>query len=171
MVEIKIPGVKDALLISQLAARTFYESHGTSASEKDLKEYEQKRLNPELFKAELCGRQNEFRVAYYNNIPVGFSKIVYDSPNPKISETPVCELNKIYVLKDHYDKKIGKSLFDLNVELAKQHGQKGMWLYVWTENTRALSFYEKQGFKIIADAQFKVSETHSNPNYWMYLKF
>ncbi|MBK6522483.1 MAG: GNAT family N-acetyltransferase [Sphingobacteriaceae bacterium] len=106
-----------------------------------------------------------------NDVPVAFSKIIYDAPNPKINDAPVCKLEKIYVLKEYYDQKIGKPLFDLNIELAKQNKQKGIWLYVWTENKRALRFYEKQGFKIIADTLFQISETHSNPNYWLYLKF
>ena len=74
-------------------------------------------------------------------------------------------------MKEFYDKNIGKQLFDLNIELAKANKQIGIWLYVWTENKRALRFYEKQGFKNIGSTHFRISETHSNPNYWMYLKF
>lgn len=171
MIEIKIPTVNDAELISKMAIQTFYESHGTSASEKDIKEYEQTRLTLELFKDELQDAKNIFRVLYFNNEPIAFSKIICNSANPKIKEQDVCKLEKIYVLKEHYDKKVGKILFDHNIEIAKQQKQKGIWLYVWTENKRALRFYEKQGFKIIADTFFKISETHSNPNYWMYLEF
>ncbi|MBK7816989.1 MAG: GNAT family N-acetyltransferase [Sphingobacteriaceae bacterium] len=171
MLRFKIPTIKDAELISQMAVQTFYESHGTSASEKDIKEYITLRLNIDLFKEELGHPENIFRVAYLNDVPVAFSKIIYDAPNPKINDAPVCKLEKIYVLKEYYDQKIGKPLFDLNIELAKQNKQKGIWLYVWTENKRALRFYEKQGFKIIADTLFQISETHSNPNYWLYLKF
>jgi ribosomal protein S18 acetylase RimI-like enzyme len=165
------PTIKDAELLSQLAVQTFRESHGTSAAEKDILEYETKRLNVDLFSEELSDVKNVFRVAYLNDIPVAFSKEIFNTPNPKIKEQAVCKLEKLYVLKEFYDQKIGQPLFDLNVELAKQAAQTGMWLYVWTENKRALRFYEKQGFKNIANTLFKVSETHSNPNYWMYLEF
>ncbi len=154
-----------------MAKQTFRESHGTSAAEKDILEYEDSRLNVELFESELADPANTFRIAYLNEIPVAFSKEIFNCPNPKIVEQSVCKLEKLYVLKEFYDQKIGQPLFDLNIELAKQNGQKGIWLYVWTENKRALRFYEKQGFKNIANTLFKVSETHSNPNYWMYLEF
>jgi ribosomal protein S18 acetylase RimI-like enzyme len=167
----EIPITDDAALISRLAIQTFRESHGTSAAEKDILDYETKRLNVDLFKEELQDPKNIFRVVYLSNVPVAFSKEVFNTPNPKIKEQAVCKLEKLYVLKEYYDQKIGQPLFDLNVELAKTAGQKGMWLYVWTENKRALRFYEKQGFKNIANTLFKVSETHSNPNYWMYLEF
>jgi ribosomal protein S18 acetylase RimI-like enzyme len=167
----EIPTLKDAELLSRLAKQTFRESHGTSAAEKDILEYEAKRLGVELFRNELNDPKTIFRVAYLNDVPVGFSKASFNFPNPKIKEQTVCQLEKLYVLKEFYDQKIGQPLFDLNVELAKQAGQKGMWLYVWTENKRALRFYEKQGFKNIANTLFKISETHSNPNYWMYLEF
>lgn len=171
MIEIKIPTVNDAELISKMAIQTFRESHGTSASEKDIAEYELTRLNVNLFELELADPKNIFRILYFDRIPIAFSKIICNFPNPKIEQQRVCKLEKIYVLKEHYDKKVGKLLFDHNIEIAKQQEQKGIWLYVWTENKRALRFYEKQGFKIIADTFFKVSETHSNPNYWMYLEF
>lgn len=171
MLHFEIPTVKDAELISRMAIQTFRESHGTSASEKDIEEYTITKLSVDLFKEELADPKNIFRLAFLNEVPVAFSKMIYDLANPKINDAPVCKLEKLYVLKEYYDQKIGKPLFDLNIKLAKQNKQKGIWIYVWTENKRALRFYEKQGFKIIADTFFKVSETHSNPNYWLYLKF
>jgi ribosomal protein S18 acetylase RimI-like enzyme len=46
-----------------------------------------------------------------------------------------------------------------------------MWLYTWTGNERAVSFYLKAGFKIIGSHNFKISATHSNPNHRMLLEF
>ncbi len=46
-----------------------------------------------------------------------------------------------------------------------------MWLFVWKENQRAVNFYDKAGFKIIGNYEFKLSKTHSNPNYQMFLKY
>jgi diamine N-acetyltransferase len=171
MLRFDIPTVKDAELISRMAIQTFRESHGTSAAEKDILEYETTRLNVDLFRNELADPNNVFRIAYLDDVPVAFSKLIFNFPNPKIKEQNICKLEKLYVLKEFYEQKLGKPLFDLNIDLAKQHGQKGIWLYVWTENKRALRFYEKQGFKNIGEALFKVSETHSNPNYWLYLEF
>ena len=57
------------------------------------------------------------------------------------------------------------------MQLAKRNYQKGIWLYVWKENTRAYHFYLKSGFKVIGEHDFKISENHSNPNYQLFLEF
>ena len=46
-----------------------------------------------------------------------------------------------------------------------------MWLFVWKENHRAINFYNKAGFKIFGSHDFKLSETHANPNHVMFLKY
>jgi ribosomal protein S18 acetylase RimI-like enzyme len=54
--------------------------------------------------------------------------------------------------------------------IASANNQKGMWLFVWQKNERAIKFYKKNGFEIIGNFNYKISETHSNPNYQMFLK-
>ena len=70
-----------------------------------------------------------------------------------------------------HQRKLGYQLFDFNVNLSKEHNQNGMWLFVWIENKRAVSFYEKTGFKIIGSHDFFLSKTHSNPNHQMLLDY
>ena len=65
--------------------------------------------------------------------------------------------------------KLGWELFNFNVKQSKAQQQVGMWLHTWTENQKAINFYSKAGFKIIGHHDFKISETHCNPNYQMLL--
>ncbi len=171
MIEIVTATIKDAALIVKIGAQSFIESHGRSASEKDITNYVAGKFTIEQIESEFSNANAIFKLAIYNNETVGYSKLVLNCPNPAIEEQTVCKLERLYVVESHLDKKIGQPLFDLNIELAKAHQQKGIWLYVWTGNARALRFYEKQGFKIAAETSFKISETHSNPNYWLYLQF
>ena len=67
-------------------------------------------------------------------------------------------MERLYLLKEFYGLHLGTKLMNFNSEL-------------WTENFRAIKFYEKAGFKIVGQANFTVSKTHSNPNYIMYLEF
>jgi len=39
------------------------------------------------------------------------------------------------------------------------------------ENHRAVDFYKKAGGVIVGNTDFKISETHSNPNHIMYFEF
>jgi ribosomal protein S18 acetylase RimI-like enzyme len=75
------------------------------------------------------------------------------------------------LLKEYYDLSLGKALFNFNISLAKNNKQSGVWLAVWIENHRAISFYKKMGFKRVGNYDFKISENHSNPNHILYLEF
>lgn len=171
MLEFKTANLNDAALIADIGARSFIESHGKSASASDINNYVASKFNVPQLEMELADTTSIFKIVYYNKQAAAYSKIILNCPNPNIREQKVCKMDRLYVLEEFLDKKIGQALFDLNVELAKQHEQKGVWLYVWTGNPRALRFYEKQGFKIVGETYFKISETHSNPNYWLYLEF
>ena len=75
------------------------------------------------------------------------------------------------MLKEFYGLQLGLELFEFNLNLSKQQDQEGMWLFVWKENQRALSFYKKNKFRIIGSHDFKLSETHANPNHLMFLEY
>ena len=62
-------------------------------------------------------------------------------------------MERLYLLKEFYGLGLGKKLFDFNVGLIKKNNQKGIWLYVWIKNYRALNFYEKVAFKYKNKAQ------------------
>jgi ribosomal protein S18 acetylase RimI-like enzyme len=83
----------------------------------------------------------------------------------------VTKLERLYVLKEFHHLKLGLELFNFNVELSKKNNQAGMWLFVWTENLKAINFYKKAGFNIVGKYNFKISETHSNPNHQMLLLY
>lgn len=80
-------------------------------------------------------------------------------------------MERIYLLKEFYGLQLGLELFQFNVNLSKSNGQKGMWLFVWKENKRAVNFYQKMGFKIIGEHDFRISPNHTNPNHQMLLLY
>lgn len=169
MIEIKKATLADLEILIRIGKQTFVESHGHSCSKKDLDSYIKNAFNIDNFKKELADNNNIFHLLYYNNQAAGFSKII---PNVVINEhEKTTKLERIYVLKEFYDKKLGLTLIDFNINLSKKLKQKGMWLYVWTENHRAVNFYKKIGFTIVGKYDFKISKSHSNPNYQMLLEY
>ena len=171
MITTKKATAADALLIAEMGAKTFVESHGHSAAAEDIAEYVQQKYSAEIVEAELANFDNIFYIIYYKGQPAGYSKIVFDVPNPNIPAQNVCKMERLYILKDFLDLKLGGLLFDLNIALAKQQNQAGIWLFVWTENHRAVAFYRKRGFVQVGNRAFKITEKHYNPNYEMYLEF
>ena len=50
------------------------------------------------------------------------------------------------MLKAYHGKKVGQLLYEKAIETAKQKNADYVWLGVWEENPRAISFYKKNGF-------------------------
>ena len=159
-----------AHLLSEMAGLTFIESHGHSAKPEDINNFITQKYNPEAFTAELINPQNNYYLVYYQNRLAGFSNIIYNLPYADCKLENIAKLERIYILKEFYDLKLGYHLFEFIRNLAVENNQKGIWLFVWKENERAIKFYKKNGFEVIGDFDFKISETHSNPNYQMFLK-
>ena len=164
-------GEKDFQLLSELAKLTFLESHGHSAPSADVAAYVTEKYSPAVIKEVLSNEKNIYFIIYTDNRPAGYSKIIFDTPYPDSPIKNITKLERLYLLKEFYSLKLGVQLFQFNIDLAKSNNQMGMWLFVWKENQRAVNFYKKSGFVIIGSHDFKISETHSNPNHQMFLKF
>jgi ribosomal protein S18 acetylase RimI-like enzyme len=162
---------KHCEVLVQIAKTSFLEAHGKSASKEDIDSYVSKNFNRMVFLQELENPEYIYYILYDKNQAVGYSKIILNSENTNINQQRITKLERLYLLKDFYGKNLGVELFNFNIQLSKNNKQKGMWLAVWTENQRAIHFYTKNGCKIVGSYNFKISETHSNPNHIMYLEF
>ncbi|WP_418511172.1 GNAT family N-acetyltransferase [Corallibacter sp.] len=163
--------LNDAEQLSVLASKTFLESHGHSAPQRDIDNYISLKLNPEVFKEELNDSNNIFYLLHFKNQVVGYSKITLNVATKNIPFNNVTKLERLYLLESYQDLKLGLMLFNFNIEISKKHNQSGIWLYTWVKNKKAIKFYEKAGFKIIGHYDFKISESHSNPNHQMLLTY
>ena len=161
---------KDYRTIVNLGNVSVEEAHRDSCSAEDLKEYLSANYNDEAIKAELRNADNIYHIIYYNQKPAGFSKIIYNAEHDNIAEKHVTMLDRIYLLSEFFNLKLGAELLKFNIELAREHAQSAMWLFTWIGNERAVKFYKKAGFKIIGSHHFKVSASHSNLNHHMFLK-
>lgn len=164
IVQAQISDTKD---LAKLASQTFIESHGHSASEKDIQFYVSTNLDKETLESQLSNSSNLFYLLYQNQELVGYSKITLNNPYKLFKESGHAKMERLYLLKKTLGSGLGKILFDFNIELAKSADQKTIWIYAWVENHRAISFYKKNGFKIIDLADFFISANHSNPNHIM----
>ncbi len=171
MTSIARTGIKEAQLLSEIAKRSFIESHGHSADPAEINTYVTEKYSLDVFKAELSDPNNIYHIIYKDDRPAGYSKIVFDTPYVNSQIKNIAKFERLYLLKEFYDLKLGSALFRFNIDLSKKNNQSGAWLFVWKENQRAVDFYKKNGFRIIGSHDFKISETYSNPNHQMFLEF
>jgi ribosomal protein S18 acetylase RimI-like enzyme len=157
--------------LAKVAAQSFLESHGHSASAKEIEEYVANKFSLKQLMEEKQEAGAIFRMAFWNGEPAAYSKIVLNRPMKNSEAVNICKMDRLYVLEKFLDHNIGRSLMDDSLRIAREHGQKGIWLNVWIDNKRAVRFYEREGFKRVGEEGFKISATHSNPNYIMYRDF
>jgi len=161
----------DASLLAHIGKQSFIESHGRSATAAVIQEYVSAKFSVEAMQEELANPDNLYHISYHQDQPTGYSKIVFDAAHPNISLPRVTKLERLYLLEAFHHLKLGKELLQFNINLSKAHRQTGMWLFVWTENERALRFYKKMGFEAIGNYDFPLTEAHANPNYQMLLTY
>ena len=171
MIQIIKATIEHAELIAEIGQQSFLDSHANSASMEDINAYLLKTYTKKAITKEFENPKVHYHLLYYNHKIAGFSKIELNTANKNIPDLNVTKLDRIYLLKEYYGQNLGSKLFDFNIQLSKKHNEKGIWLAVWVENQRAISFYTKRGFNIVGAYNFKISKTHSNPNHIMYLKY
>ena len=76
----------------------------------------------------------------------------------EFNDNKALEIERIYVLKEFYGKKVGQVLYDKAFDIAKQAGADYLWLGVWEENQRAINFYKKNGFVEFDKHIFKLGD-------------
>lgn len=171
MIKIIKAEIEHCELLIKVGKDAFVESHGQSASKEDIDTFISKAYNIETVSKELLNPNIQYHIIYFNDMVAGYSKIEFNVPNVNVEPKNITKLDRLYLLKGFYGKKLGAKLFDFNIELSKKNQQKGVWLAVWIENQRAIKFYDKAGFTIVGKYDFQISETHSNPNHIMYLAY
>ncbi|MCD6010369.1 MAG: spermine/spermidine N-acetyltransferase [Flavipsychrobacter sp.] len=150
--------VADAKILTELSVTTFTEAFGANNRKEDMDKYIASAMSVPAIGAELADGNNVFFLAWYENELAGYAKLGYNQkPEAKDLEAPV-ELERIYVLKKFYGKKTGAALMEKCLAHATAHGDTVMWLGVWQQNHRAVSFYKQWGFEFYGTHQFVLGD-------------
>lgn len=144
MLSIRTAHPSDAALISDLGARTFYESYADQNTAEDMAMYLSEHFTPEQMLSEIHDPDALFFIAFLENEVVGYTKVRND--REKSPQPGSLQLQRIYVVKEHKGKGIGAALLEACLEYARNRGFFSIWLSVWEQNPAAIAFYYKCGF-------------------------
>jgi ribosomal protein S18 acetylase RimI-like enzyme len=156
MISIRPAGINDSEIIADVGSRSFQDAFGENNSPADMQKYLLEKFSIENIKKEISDVNAKFFIAYYNEIPAGYLKMVKSDVPAEIKEKNPVELQRIYVLKEYYDKKIGKELMHICTRYAIENNFDSVWLGVWQHNNKAVEFYKRWGFEIIGTRNFKL---------------
>ena len=158
-IEIRLAKKEDAPSIALLGRTTFTETFGHFfRDQQDLIDYYNLTFSVQKIEDGIEKTDNVFWIAFANRLPVGYAKLKLNSHSGFIDSRDVCQLQKIYVLRDFLSMKIGLGLQDLLLKKAKELNFDHVWLSVLHSNERAIKFYKKGGFETIGNHDFQIGK-------------
>ncbi|MCV6630105.1 MAG: GNAT family N-acetyltransferase [Flavobacteriaceae bacterium] len=157
--EIRLASLEDASHIALLGRITFEETFGHHFKDRqDLLDYFDRTFSVSKIQKSIAKPNTVFWLALVDDLPVGYAKLKLHSPCEGVAKNAQCQLQKIYVLKDFLSMKIGLSLQNQLLEKARELAFENIWLSVLHSNHRAISFYQKNGFKQIGTHQYSIGK-------------
>lgn len=147
MIEIKQIGIQDIEQLQAIGRQTFVETFASSNSAENMAKYLEEAYAHEKLSSELMNPNSEFYLASLDDEVIGYLKLNFGDAQTELKDNEAAEIERIYVAKAFHGKKIGQSLYNKAIEIAKAKNVHYVWLGVWEENHRAIQFYTKNGFK------------------------
>lgn len=138
--------ISDINELQKIGRQTFQETFSESNSEENMKSYLEDGFSEEKLTTELNNENSEFYFAKIDNEVIGYLKVNFGESQTELKDNKALEIERIYVSKEFHGKSVGQLLYNKAIEVAKQKDAEYVWLGVWEENPRAISFYKKNGF-------------------------
>jgi ribosomal protein S18 acetylase RimI-like enzyme len=156
----------DAEMLTELAARTFYDAFASTNTPESMEAYMSKAFTLRQLSAELADPRATFLIAELEAIPVAFAKL-YDGDVPDcVGSSAAIEIERFYVDRQFHGLGIAHTLMQACLDYAAQSGHRTIFLGVWEHNPRAIAFYRKYGFEIAGSHVFQMGDEAQN-DFWM----
>ena len=156
---IRKASIDDLRLISVLATASFYEAYFEQDDPHDLADYITESFSHERLSEELQSPNSTFLIAFRRGRAVGYAKLRDGEPHESIENKNAVELQRIYLIERVWGTGIGEILLERCISEARSMPREILWLGVWEENIRGLSFYTKHGFERVGTLTFPYAES------------
>lgn len=154
-----VPG--DAELLAELGTKIFRDTFAEFNTVEDMAEYLSGSFSPAIQAAEIAEPDSYFLIATIGDEPAGYARLSFGPP-PEGARTPdrgmtrPLEIVRFYVDSRWHGRGIAAELMRSCLAEARREGGDLIWLAVWKENPRAISFYRKWGFGIAGEKIFQL---------------
>ena len=155
----------DADALSRLAAESFVAAFGHLYRAEDLQLFLDRYRTPERYRADLADPRKRVQLAEVDGRLAAYSLIVLgehfdERPDPR-PERPVF-LSQLYCAPGMPGRGLGAALMEWTIAEARAWGADAVQLSVFSENFGAQRFYQRYGFRHVADIDFWVGNHHDD---------
>jgi diamine N-acetyltransferase len=155
---IRVATLADAEVLVVLAEQTFRATFGKDNVSENIDAYVRDALSLGGLLDELADDANTFLLTFIGAAkqPVGYAKLRTGSTAPAVHGSAPIELQRLYLDDGAIGHGIGAMLMGQCLEHAQSSGHQTVWLGVWENNARALSFYRRWGFEVVGEHVFQL---------------
>ena len=148
----------DVERLQHIGRQTFSETFAASNTEENMRAYLAEGFALEKLTAELQESNSAFYFAEAAGQIIGYLKVNTGAAQTEQQAAHTFEIERIYVLRKFHGQQVGQLLYEQALALATQARADYVWLGVWEENPRAISFYKKNGFVEFGKHVFKLGD-------------
>jgi len=150
MIEVKTAEEANTETLALIGTITYLESHGHFIDNKT--------FSVSKTRKDVNNKKNVFYIIYFNELPVGYAKLVLNSGHKNMASKKSCKLERIYILQHFIPLKIGQQFLTFLEETVINQQLDMMWLSVYKENKRAIRFYQRNEYKEVGKSTFLVND-------------
>lgn len=137
---------KDIDTLVSLGIKTFRDTFDEFNTPENMILYINKTFTKKNIGEEMKQQGTVYFLAFDGRRAAGYAKVKASEKPAGLNHNNALEIERLYAHKDYIGKRVGHMLMQTCLAFAKKRGCKTLWLGVWENNGRAISFYEKNGF-------------------------
>jgi len=151
--EVRGATADDAQALSRLSSSLFPLGCPANTSPEDLAKYIKKELSPERFRALLKDERIVILISKVGDALAGYALVARATAPPSLRSRAQLELRKFYIDSVYHGRGLAQVLMKEVLAIGSEEDEEGrIWLSVFSDNERAISFYTKYGFRIAVGA-------------------
>ena len=150
--------IDDMDIVRELSIRTFYDTYAELNTPENIRICIEESFNVGTMTRVLENPNVDVILLFVDDEPAGYIRINEAPSQTDINDPASLEIERIYILREHQRKGLGKFLLDHAVSIATERGKEYVWLGVWERNVSAICFYEKCGMYKAGTHDFLLGE-------------
>lgn len=145
--------------IQAFVERTFRETYTAYNTPEDMAKYVRETFATEQIRAELSDPEIVYLIMENDEAVVSYAKLKHAEPKDiTLPTAPNLELCRFYIDQPFHGQGLAQSLMQACLAAVRDEGGHGLWLGVWSQNARAIRYYQKEGFTQVGTQIFVLGE-------------
>lgn len=154
--ELATATIDDAQALADFAARLFVATYAEFNTEADMRRYIGEHFDARHQRDQINDNNWLTRLLFREDTLAGYYQLRIDGTRPDCVKTQSSsELVRFYIDQQWHGQGLAQTMMADTLVQAKAKSAL-LWLGVWSENPRAIRFYEKAGFQNIGHAEFRL---------------